>query len=98
MAGHALKPYSAPHHLDQSNRNGKAQTRTAVLAGCGAISLTERLKDELLLLWWDANTGVPDGEVQRETIFVLALLFHSQDDLARPVARNLEAGSWKVPL
>jgi hypothetical protein len=36
--------------------------------------------------------------VQRETIFVLALLFHSQDDLARPVARNLEAGSWKVPL
>ena len=61
----ALDPDGASHQLDQSQRDGQAQTGAAIAARRRAVGLRERLEDLLLLVRWNADAGVLHGEVQR---------------------------------
>src|ERR1019366_1738666 len=89
VAGLALHPHVAAHHLHQAHRNGEPQAGAAVLARGGTIGLREGFEDLLLLLRRDADARVAHREVQEQRVVVAAFQVRGDHDFAMLV--NLRA-------
>ena len=60
----AFDPGVAFHKLHQASGDREAQSRASVPARRRAVRLRESLEDEPVLLGWNPNARVADGEVQ----------------------------------
>ena len=68
------------HGASQVTANGQTQTGTAKAAASAAVGLTEGRKDLLLLLGWNANAGIGDGNVQLLLALVVQLAIDPNAD------------------
>ena len=60
----------ATHHANQTAADGQAQARSTKTT-CGAgVGLCEDVKDQALLVEWNANAGVSDLEVQPDVLVI----------------------------
>src|ERR1035438_8906847 len=82
VAGLALHPHVAAHHLHQAHGNGEPQPGAAVLAGGGTIGLRKSFEDLLLLLRRDADARVAHREVQEQPVVVAAFQLRGDHDFA----------------
>src|SRR5262249_22936711 len=68
----AHNPNAALHQLEQPRTDGQAQAGPSVLARMRSVGLLERLKDDLLLVAGNSNTGVDHDDMRpqlRSVIF-----------------------------
>src|SRR5207248_8200605 len=63
LSRRALEPDPAPHHLNQTGRDGESQPRAAIVPRCRGIDLPERREDGRLLLRRNPDSGVTHREI-----------------------------------
>ena len=72
LAGRTFEMDVAAHQGDQALGDGQTQTRAAEAAGGGTVGLTEGVEDQLLLVLFDADTGVADLESNRPLLLAVS--------------------------
>src|ERR1700692_3616713 len=82
LAGLALEPHAASHHLCESHTDGKSQAGAAILASHRAVGLRESIEDGVLLFDGDADAGIFDGKMQRSRGRSCRWLIHRNENLA----------------
>src|SRR6476661_312457 len=103
----ALKSDVAPEHLDQTLRNREAESGAAIFPGGRAVGLREGPEETPRLVRLDADSGVPDRDVNPAAVRCIAVhgrvTTHLDADLSTrgeldPVAdeihQNLPQSAW----
>ena len=75
-------------------RDGQPQPGSAVTARGGTIGLGECLEDDSLLLRWNADSGIGDGETQPGVAVAARLGLHPQHNL--PMLREFDGIAHKI--
>ena len=70
LIGNAFDADLPTHEMHQFRRDGQAQARTAEFPGVGVIDLGKRLKQFVLLVRSDTDSGVSDAQPQPAKSFV----------------------------
>src|SRR5882672_1083258 len=82
LADFALDPNPPPHLLHKSRRDGKAKTGSTIVASCRAVGLSERFKNQRLLVGGNSHPRVRDTKMQAIVNLFLRLGHNFHHDLA----------------